>query len=167
MKFFAIKILVVFSLLISACSEKVIYCGENKTNPVVIRKKPEKAYKEFAKEYSTTVGTNIKYLDVLSLGDVSIDSKNQIISFREKLNQDNIKMQELLKASFFAFSQNPCEISLKEKHYALLEKLSAEKMIQSSIRTDLEKLTNSNNFSKEIGKEISRLNSNYQKNSKL
>ena len=156
-----------FAFLMSACSEKIIYCGENKTNPVVIRKKPEKAYKEFAKEYSTTVSTNIKYLDVLSLGDISVDSKNKIISFREQLNQDNIKMQELLKASFFAFSQNPCEISLKEKHYTLLEKLSNEKTVQSNIKIDLQKLVNSNNFTKDIGKEISRINVIYQTSTKL
>ncbi|QDK80231.1 hypothetical protein EXU85_17125 [Spirosoma sp. KCTC 42546] len=142
----------------TSCSNRIVYCGQNKTDPVVIRKNPEKAYFEYVKQHTNDIKLSLKYLNILDIGGVSANTKSEITTLREKLNQQNIFVQEVLKSSFFAFSQNPCNKEVVTNHLNILQKFSESNKTVKDVTTTLEKLTNSVNFSNDIESTLNNLN---------
>lgn len=114
-----------------------LYCGPDKSSPVIVFKNPSKAFPAFAYEYTAKVGANISAMDslqkVASAGGGSIDLNNKIVELRDKLNNESSRMEMLMKSNFFAYNSKPCDTSISRQYFQFLA-LMAEK------NTELEKL---------------------------
>ena len=122
----------------------VEYCGGDKSKPIRVFKNPSKAFSVFAQDYEFNFNTGVKVLDSASNnGNISIEAKKGIKEFREKLNQENIQFENLLKTAFYAYNQDGCNEEVKRKYWDILNTMS-EKILK------LEKLKNFNETIKEV-----------------
>ena len=104
---------------------EIIYCGADKTKPIVVFKNPSEAFPAFAQDYSLNVSSGIKILDSASNdGKISIEAKKEIKNLRELLNQDNIQFENLLKSAFYAYNQDGCNDDVKKRYWDVLNMMS-------------------------------------------
>lgn len=117
---------------------RITYCGPNKTNPVSIFVNPDQAFPSFASSYNVKLQAGVNLLDTLSIatgGTVNAGSEvqTQIVELREKLNQDNIRMENLMRACFYAYNSRPCDPEVSRRYLNMLDTLALK-------ITELEKL---------------------------
>ena len=120
----------------------VVYCGVNNTKPVTAFKNPTRAFPAFVNEYHASAKTAINLLDTLKSkapGTISadVDYDTKMANLREKLDQDNIRMENILKASFFAFNANPCDDQIKQHYLALLDTMAAKTLELERFRASI------------------------------
>lgn len=115
---------------------RITYCGPNKTNPVSIFVNPDQAFPSFASNYQVKLQAGVNLLDTLSIatgGNVSSEVQTEIVELREKLNQDNIRMENLMRACFYAYNSRPCDPEVSRRYLNMLDTLALK-------ITELEKL---------------------------
>lgn len=130
----AIIVFVIFKFAIPNPNKdetKTIYCGPDKTNPVNVFINPSNAFPTFAKDYNLKLNAGIEVLDSLKTipqlkGSAGTDYNTKIVELREKLNQESIRMEMIMKSNFLAYNMKPCDSAVNRDYFALL-KMMAEK----------------------------------------
>lgn len=141
-------IIILVTVLIAACTIAFIvhrtgestadetvahYCGANKTNPVFIFRNPTKAFPVITQDYALNVKAGMEALNKLTdsseTGDIDLSVKKEVIEMREKLNQDNIQFENVLKSAFFAFNSHPCDSLVCSMYFSLVKEM-AQKVIE-------------------------------------
>ncbi len=105
-----------------------LYCGVNKSSPTRVFKNPSKAYPAFAQNYQFNYKVGLESLGALTDssngGNISSDAKKEVIHLREKLNQDNIQFENLLKSAFYAYNANPCDVQTSKNYWEIVAKMA-------------------------------------------
>jgi hypothetical protein len=70
----------------------------------------------------------------VDIADLDIKNKSQLL--KEKLNNESIRHQDALKASYLALSTDPCNNSVR--HYKLVESITQRNYQLQELRTSLE-----------------------------
>ena len=134
----AITTLLIFYFARDKSKTEFIYCGPDKSNPVQVYINPEEAFPAFATRYQVELNAGVALLDTLSKtmpasGSAGSEIRTEIVELREKLNQDNIRMENLLRASFYAYNSRPCDAEVSRRYLNMLDTLAYK-------ITELEKL---------------------------
>lgn len=134
----AITTLLIFYFVREKSNTELIYCGPDKTNPVRVFINPEQAFPAFATGYQVKLNAGVALLDTLSKavppnGSAGSEIRTEIVELREKLNQDNIRMENLMRASFYAYNGRPCDAEVSRRYLNMLDTLAYK-------ITELEKL---------------------------
>ena len=126
--------LICTALLLTSCSKKyydVVYCGPNNTKPIVIHNQLTNNLPLFVETHSTKVESSIKLLDLIDLGDASVDVKGDITRLATELNNTTIRQNELLNTVLIAYTTNACNETLASKYFEIV----------STIANDLPKIS--------------------------
>ncbi|MGC4038712.1 MAG: hypothetical protein QM764_22300 [Chitinophagaceae bacterium] len=129
---FAIIIIAAMVIVVVLKKDKetrTLYCGPGENNPVTVFINPTKAFPAFAEDYSVKLNSGVTLLDTLrnqgnATATISTEINTHIVELRDKLNQDNIRTENLLKANFYAFNNTPCDTFIRKKYYSFLDSLS-------------------------------------------
>ena len=126
----AVATVIIIYLLRNPDKTKTVYCGQNKTDPAIVFINPDEAFPSIASGYTVKLQAGVNLLDTLNkaASDVNAGSEiqTQIIELREKLNQDNIRMENLLKASFYAYNSRPCNPEIAKRYQDMLDTLGKQ-----------------------------------------
>jgi len=125
----AIATIIIFYVIKDNSNTTMVYCGPNKTDPARIFVNPEKAFPSFATAYTVKLNSGINLLDTLNQsasigGNADSEIQTEIVELREKLNQDNIRMENLLKVLFYAYNGRPCDADVSKRYFNLLDTLT-------------------------------------------
>lgn len=124
----ALATITIFILLKNNSKTRVEYCGPGKTDPVTIFKNPDEAFPAFANGYKVKLQSGVNLLDTLTKATGNInagsDIQSEIVELREKLNQDNIRMENLMRASFYAYNSRPCDPEISRRYLNMLDTLA-------------------------------------------
>lgn len=164
--FLKIHFIAFLTLYFSSCS-KVIYCGPNKTEPVIIQKNPSKAFPEYVKTHENSIKANINILDKVKILDLDASTKGTVTEFRSKLDQLSIKTEGLLKANYLAYAQSPCDSFVKGKYFALLENIQKDVFELEKLKQELTKVSNSASFAGTEKKTLLDAIAGYEKNANI
>ena len=130
---------------------RIAYCGEGKTKPVTVFVNPTEAFPSFATTYQVKLRAGVNLLDTLSKVtgtgvDASSEVQTQIVELREKLNQDNIRMENLMRACFYAYNGNPCDPEIARRYLNMLDTLTLKitelERLKASVKEPLKGGTN-------------------------
>jgi len=123
----AVASVVIVYLLRSPDKTRTVYCGPDNTDPAIVYKDPQDAFPSFATGYNVKLEAGVNLMDTLNkaASDINAGSEIQteIVELREKLNQDNIRMQELMKSCFLAYHTRPCNPDASKRYYDMLDTL--------------------------------------------
>jgi|GEM_PF-3699916 len=123
----AVASVVIVFLLRSPDKTRTLYCGPDKTDPAIVFKNPDDAFPSFASGYNVKLEAGVNLMDTLkeAASDINAGSEIQteIVELREKLNQDNIRMQELMKSCFLAYHTRPCNPEASKRYFDMLDTL--------------------------------------------
>lgn len=123
----AVASIIIVYLLRNPDKTRTVYCGPDKTDPAIVFINPDEAFPSFATGYTVKLQAGVDLMDTLSkaASDINAGSEiqTQIIELRERLNQDNIRMENLLKASFYAYNSRPCSPEIAKRYQDMLDTL--------------------------------------------
>ena len=121
---------------------EIIYCGPNHTKPVVVFKNPTKAFPAFAQEYKANINASLDVIDTLQKspaikvnGQLGLETK--VIELRERLNQESIRMESIMKSNFLAFNARPCDPIASKQYYDLLTLMAQKNEELEKLRLEL------------------------------
>lgn len=164
-----ILILFVFAIINQSCSEtKTLYCGDNKTNPVEVLKKPEKAYKKYlwARTFDANVKGTVDVLEKVKIGEGNVAFKNSIESFREKLSDESQRMEILVRENAKAYNAGICFKDVRDKFFKFQEYVAEKNTEVEKLRIELEKLVSGsgigNDDQKKVLSKIGKFESTYK-----
>jgi hypothetical protein len=161
-------LVIAFLLTCSSCGgERVLFCGPNKTEPVVIQKNPNKAFPEYVKTHENAIKANINILDKVKILDLDASTKAKVTEFREKLDQLSIKTEGLLKANYLAYAQTPCDAFVKGKYFTLLENIQKDVFELEKLKQELTKVSNGASFGGTEKKMLLDAIGGYETNTKI
>jgi hypothetical protein len=128
------------SIMITSCGPtKTLQCSDG---PVIVQRHPEKQYNEYVKSTDANIKAGINILDKVKIEGLSIDTKNKVIKLRADLDNFSSRFQDILKASFSSFSTAPCDKDIRKAHTDLLANMAKENSALETLKTNLEKSTN-------------------------
>lgn len=132
-----VTILIIYFLRNNS-NTQITYCGPDKTDPVRTFVNPEQAFPAFATGYQVKLQAGVSLLDTLNKAastgaNAGSEIQTQIVELREKLNQDNIRMENLMRAIFYAYNGRPCNPEVSKRYFDMLDTLAYK-------ITELEKL---------------------------
>lgn len=149
-----IATIIIFYFFRNSSNTRIAYCGAGKTDPVTIFINPDQAFPAFANTYSVKLQSGVNLLDTLTKATNGINAgseiQSQIVELREKLNQDNIRMENLMRACFYAYNSRPCDPEISRRYLNMLDTL-AQKI------TELEKFKASVSVPEKGGGDTSKL----------
>ena len=126
----AVATIIIIYMLRSPDKTKTVYCGPNNTDPAIVFINPDEAFPSIATGYTVKLQAGVDLLDTLNkaAGNANAGSEvqTQIVELREKLNQDNIRMENLLKASFYAYNSRPCNPEIAKRYQDMLDTLGKQ-----------------------------------------
>lgn len=94
------------------------------------------AYADAVKDIELNLKATVDALDESINVDVAnLDFKNKANTLKDKLNQESIRHQDALKASYLALSTDPCSNS--ERHYKLIESITQKNYQLQELRESL------------------------------
>jgi hypothetical protein len=140
--FLAASILVSF---IGYSQTKKVKCPPN-NEVVMVPKKPQKTYEAYTKKTDLTLKAAIDVLKKIEVKDLDAGVKREVVQLREKLDQYSGRTQDIIKASFMAFCTTPCDLTVRKKHFELLESISKESSAVEQLRIDAEKILSAGNI---------------------
>lgn len=147
-------------LFITACNHtKVIYCPENKKPVIII-----KDYNKFLSIYPD-VGNNQKVNADLSTntpttkGEAKGEYNNTVSNFRELLNQENIRIENLLKTALLGLQTTPCDEDARKNFWSIINKVTISDEVINSIKQEV---TTLNIGLTSISSQVSKLSENSQ-----
>jgi hypothetical protein len=133
-----IGVAILSSLIIqSCCVTKETTCPDGR--PVTYQKNQNcanKAYKDAVKDFTFNVKATIDAVEQINVDIADLDIKNKSQLLKEKLNNESIRHQDALKASYLALSTDPCNNSVR--HYKLVESITQRNYQLQELRTSLE-----------------------------
>ncbi|MCG2613385.1 hypothetical protein LZZ85_03800 [Terrimonas sp. NA20] len=133
---------------------ETMYCGPDKTLPVKVFINPSQAYPVFAQDYTSRVEANLTVMDSIQRmtsptvgGALGLES--DVVTLRQDLSQESIRMEILMKSNFYAYNTRPCDSAVSRHYFEFLalmaqktgelDKLSSsltEKPAESTVGTD-------------------------------
>lgn len=123
----AVASVVIVYMLRTPDKTRIVYCGANNTDPAVVYKNPDDAFPSFATGYNIKLEAGVNLMDTLTkaANDINAGSeiKTEIVELREKLNQDNSRMQDLMKSCFLAYHMRPCNAEASKQYFDMLDTL--------------------------------------------
>jgi signal recognition particle GTPase len=135
---------------IYSCSPfKEGHCDINGGRPYLVYKRPEKFYPVIANDWSATIKGTIGLLNQIDTvknkdTNVEIDMKKKVVELREKLGQENIKIENVVKSAFIAYNISPCDESARQKYFALLEAITHNANVAREVTSKLTEKSKSN-----------------------
>jgi hypothetical protein len=120
-----IIVLLVSGILSSCCRTILTTCPDGR--PISFPKSEKcatKIYRDDVKDFNANLKATVNIVDRVTVGVDNIEIKNESKLLKEKLNQESIRLQETLKASYLAITRDPCSNS--ERHYKLVESVNAK-----------------------------------------
>lgn len=164
-----LKILTAYFLLVSifieatGCACKLIptKCFDGRTvfHPKSL-KCAERFYKDAVKEFSMTIKATVNVADQVKVDLANLETKNKVNLLKEKLNNESIRMEILVKTSFYHLVMDPCGESQANDE---LLKLLAEKNYEiEKLRIDMQVALDQNKGDKEVEKVIEEFGKQYK-----
>ena len=135
-------LLVCASFLIGCSDFKAIECPPK----VLVLKNFDNAYPAFANNYDLSLKATINTADSLSLtGNIGL--KRTVENLREKLNQETIRFQDLLKSAYIGYVGEICRPNseLRERYWDLLGEMNQKTSELDALRLRLASLKSSSN----------------------
>jgi len=123
------------------CGYRVVTCPDGR--PVNLPKSErcaDKLYKDAVKQLDVNLKATVNIIDKVTVGIDNAQVKNDAILLKEKLDQESIRLQETLKASFLVQRSDPCGSSAT--HFKLLEAISDRNFKLQEIKAELSNSTN-------------------------
>ena len=157
------KNLVVIFILVSSffifqsCSEtRVLYCGEGKTDPVLVLKNPEKAYKkyEWARTFSTNIKGTVDVLEKVKVGEGEVLFQSDLESFKEKLTNESSRMAMLVRENAKAFNAGACKEDVRKRFFDFQEALAQKNSEIEKLRLELKKIVDGSGIGNDDYKKI-------------
>lgn len=130
--------------MVGCCGYRVVTCPDSR--PVNLPKSEscsEKIYKDAVKQLDLNFKATVDIIEKIKVGVDNLNIKNDAVLLKEKLNQESIRFEAALKASFQAIRIDPCGNSAN--HYKLLESLSDKNYKLLEMKTQLSQLSTSTN----------------------
>ena len=124
-------------IMSNCCGTRMANCPDGR--PVSFPKSERcslKAYNDAVKDFNLNLKATVNVVDKVTVGLDKLEIKNEAKLLKEKLDQESIRMQETLKASYFAIIRDPCANS--ERHYKLLESLTKKNYELQELKKKLE-----------------------------
>lgn len=118
------------------------FCDNAKTEKYFVYKNPQKFYPQFANDWEMSLKGTV---DILNQIDTSkgikagsdLLLKKKIVQLRNKLNQENIYMENLMKSAFIAYNTSPCDQTTKQKYFSILETMTKNSNIIKELKSSL------------------------------
>jgi hypothetical protein len=124
-----------FCIIVGCAPTKTVYCPPDRT-PVIVLKKPENAYPVYAKEFDSSIKMTLEILNkVKPTTEVSL--KNKIVELRNKLDQESIRMEVLVKTYYLVFNSRPCDQVVRDKFYDFLDEIARKNYELEKLRLEL------------------------------
>lgn len=123
-------------LITGCCGTRMATCPDGR--PVSFPKSEKcaaKIYQDAVKDFSAQLKATVNVVDQVTVGVDNLEIKNESKLLKEKLNQESIRLQETLKASYLAITRDPCANS--ERHYKLVESVNAKNYELQQLATKL------------------------------
>jgi hypothetical protein len=136
---------------------KIVKCPDGR--PVNVPKSQKcagKLYKNVAKEFSTSIKATVNVVDKVTVGLDSFGLGIKAVQLKEKLNNESIRMELLLKTSYFGLLIDPCEGS--KAHQVLLKDVAERSYKLEELRAQLESIKSS----KDVNVAINDFEKSYQ-----
>lgn len=155
-----ILITLAFSLLLSVtccCSMKTVSCPDGR--PVSIPKSQKcanKLYKDVSREFSTSIKATVNVIDKVTVGLDSLGIGTKVVQLKDKLNNESIRMELILKTSYYGLLIDPCESS--KAHNALLKDVTERNYKLEELRAQLQNTQGA----KAVNNKINDFEKNYQ-----
>lgn len=122
--------------LTSCCGTRMSSCPDGR--PVSFPKSEKcasKIYQDAVKDFNFQLKATVDVVEQVTVGVDNLEIKNESKLLKEKLNQESIRLQETLKASYLAITRDPCANS--ERHYKLVESVNAKNYELQQLATKL------------------------------
>jgi len=131
-------------VMFSCSSTKTLNCGEGKA-PVQILKNPEKAYKKYqwAKSFEVNAKATIDVIDKVKVDEGNLTVKNKIENFREKITNETIRMEMLVRENAKAYNAGACYKDVRDKFFEFQDYVTEKNTELEKLRIDLQKTINS------------------------
>lgn len=129
-----------FSLLFlvtGCCTMKTVSCPDGR--PVSIPKSQKcanKLYKDVSKEFSTSIKATVNVVDKVTVGLDSLGIGTKVVQLKDKLNNESIRMELILKTSYYGLLIDPCESG--KAHNALLKDVAERNYKLEELRAQLQ-----------------------------
>lgn len=131
------------SILFISCSPmREGFCDNTKTEKYFVYKNPQKFYPQFANDWEMALKSTVDILNRIDTakgikagGDLSM--KRKVVQLREKLNQENIYMENLMKSAFIAYNTSPCDPTTKHRYFSILETMTKNSNIMKELKNSL------------------------------
>jgi len=136
----ALLVLTISGLITGCCGTRMATCPDGR--PVSFPKSEKcavKFYQDAVKDFNTNLKATVNVVDKVTVGLDNLEIKNESKLLKEKLNQESIRLQETLKASYLAITRDPCSNS--ERHFKLVESVNAKNYELQQLKTKLENET--------------------------
>lgn len=134
--FQALSVLTVSAMITGCCGTRMASCPDGR--PVSFPKSEKcasKIYQDAVKDFSAQLKATVNVVEQVTVGVDNLEIKNESRLLKEKLNQESIRLQETLKASYLAITRDPCANS--ERHYKLVESVNAKNYELQQLATKL------------------------------
>jgi hypothetical protein len=67
-----------------------------------------KIYKDAVKDFNANLKATVNVVDKITIGVDKLEIRNEAKLLKEKLDQESIRLQETLKASYLGITRDPC-----------------------------------------------------------
>lgn len=127
-------------MITGCCGTRMASCPDGR--PVSFPKSEKcaaKIYQDAVKDFNANLKATVNVVDQVTVGVDNLEIKNESKLLKDKLNQESIRLQETLKASYLAITRDPCSNS--ERHYKLVESVNAKNYELQQLKTTLENET--------------------------
>jgi hypothetical protein len=144
-------------LVSGCCTMKTVSCPDGR--PVSVPKSQKcanKLYKDVSKEFSTSIKATVNVIDKVTVGLDSLGIGTKVVQLKDKLNNESIRMELILKTSYYGLLIDPCESG--KAHNALLKDVTARNYKLEELRVQLQ----STQGAKGVNNTINDFEKNYQ-----
>jgi hypothetical protein len=138
-------LLITMTVILSSCASTKEYC-EPGHELVVVPRNAMKAYQAYVKTTDASVKATIDITETLKIADLDVGTKSKVTKLRQDLDQFSSRYQDVIKASYLAFTQAPCDKDIRKNHYALLSEMSKQNAALESLRIELDKIVKAGHF---------------------
>jgi len=125
-KVFLFSFFICITVLLCCCSPmKTLYCGTDKTDPVLVTTNINKVYPVHSKAFKSNLKVALKVAKV-DISNVEIGFQDTVIQYRNRLSNEYALIQDLLKIYYLAYIMRPCQCDteLRDKFFGALDIIS-------------------------------------------
>lgn len=130
-------------LTISACGVTKVNCPSG--NVEFIHKKPQKAYESYVKTSSINAKAAVGALGKLDSVGLDLGLNRQVTKLRQDLDNYSSRSENVLKAAYLAYSQSPCDTTVKSNYFAVVRSVQAGSDAIETLKRRVDTLTSVGN----------------------